>query len=219
MIRYIRVMKSGSTSVTEWLRGVDKPDGHSPAWVVRDEEPDALLWATVRSPWEWYRSWYSHLLRAYGGKLDGRSVAGSWGHDFKSALYNFTHGGGPAYDASRYQKHLYNPAGWFLDPRSEESVMMWGENPPGLWSRMIEWMLRDQDGWVVDAVVPVEHAEGYLRSLYPRIDRRLDCLNASPDLGIRGDEDQHRWIREADGDMVEEIRETFGFDLFSRVSK
>jgi len=80
---YIHMVKTGGVWMSSYLN--DNHDGrwigshpHSSSGDLRDHEvEDRLLWGTIRDPWSWYLSWYSHQksdLDNCGGSSEFKDV-------------------------------------------------------------------------------------------------------------------------------------------------
>lgn len=148
-LRYVRMVKTGSTSIANWLidNGYGKSLGHAPGWYALEawrEIPGhehTTLWGTVRHPLAWYRSWYAHCMRNYPNNhraLASMQAYGGGSHDFRDVLWGLTHPRerSPQLADTEFRDHLLNPAGWFLDPEETEGAGMGGL---GLWSRSVLW--------------------------------------------------------------------------------
>lgn len=188
-VRFVRMVKSGSTSIANWLidHGYGRSMGHAPAWAVAEAFPGVPLWGTVRHPIAWYRSWYAHCMRGYPKNrrlLESMRQYGGGSEAFRDVLYGLTHPEvrRPHLGDNEYRDHLINPAGWFLE----------ADEPAGLWSRSMMWFFgarevkwwgddwayppgpyvdggRVGDAWAVDWLIDLDHegVQAHLWAKYP----------------------------------------------------
>lgn len=80
---YIHMPKTGGVWMSSYLMASHdgRPigsHGHLPASMLKDHEVEGrLLWGTIRDPWSWYLSWYSHQkpdLDNCGGSSEFKDV-------------------------------------------------------------------------------------------------------------------------------------------------
>lgn len=216
--RYVRMPKTGSTSIANWLidRGYGKSMGHMRALEVSEAHPGVPRWGTVRHPLLWYRSWYRHCMRNYPRNeraLVSLRAYGGGSEAFRDVVFGLTHPAAraPHFRDLDYRDHLFNPAGDRL-----------GDDGPGLWTRAIAWFFGDGKardplsvGWAVTDLVDLASAERYLHAVYGFEDHPLEHRNAADvcALPVDYDADMVRWVLEADGPMVGRIRHEFGAKL------
>lgn len=191
-VKYVRMPKTGSSSIASWLirNGHGKSHGHAPG---RDySDPD--LWGTVRHPLEWYASWWGHMRRGHPMNHGARSVLSAYGRgstDFRPVLYGMTHPADVDHQAPIYG-HLYSPAGELTS------------SDGGLWSRAVRWFFTDSAGHWIVRPVHLESAEGFLAEHYPG-GGPLDWRNMAQEPAPLYDREMIGWVAEADGAMWTEV--------------
>lgn len=119
---HVPIPKTGSRSIAVLGRELSQTGLHERASVLRDRHPGALLWASLRTPDDWYRSWYDHLRR--GGRWD---VLGMFGRR-----------SGPGWHSVREGVTWTSPEGLPVDALWRPEGMGDGY---GLYSRMMRYYL------------------------------------------------------------------------------
>ncbi|HUW15785.1 MAG TPA: hypothetical protein VMW94_01805 [Actinomycetes bacterium] len=93
----VHLPKTGGTWVGACLRdlvpGSDRLRGtHDPVWTLtQSERAGRLTFGTIRDPWSWYASLYTHACRSGGERLVDLCAYGRGSVEFKRVLCGMTH--------------------------------------------------------------------------------------------------------------------------------
>lgn len=205
---FVRVIKAGSAWLQVTMTGQfgAKDFGipqHAPLSYVKEHFADVLAsrtsFAIVRSPWDWYASWYLHLVQAAGRDYDAA--------EFRKTLYEATRKG--TYLPKRPSGH---PAG---------VNVYWdrtGDGKFGLCTNVFSYVAGGVDKLLVTDRVAEglekllgEELQGQFRSTRnSRFDRAPQGLPNVKSYSELYDAEMIGWVAEADAGLIA----AFGFEPF-----
>ena len=210
--RYVRMPKSGSTSIAECLtaHGNPEPEGHWPASKVRAEHPPCLVFGSIRGRFSWYKSWYNHVYRAGQGNERTVSVLRHYGQGdqgWPAVLYGLTHldevGLWMDPHTAAGGDHLFNPAGMLYFG----SIGLHAKPCAGFYTQAVWWFFREHwrttngwpiaGPWCVDALIDLDQVDAGLSELSGQI-VHVERRNVAPPLELEDTPELRGWVDVAD---------------------